>query len=163
MQSPTAHRLNPNPAALCDLRLPFEALLYRRTHNFLTPHHLRRLNITAWLYQDEHGVIQKPLVNPNVPIQEIIRQFGRADTPDAEVGLHSEGIAAEWFRTQRKFRVLQIFTERIPCGPGRMNCAALLAAYFKGVPVYYYHTSRTYNGQDVAETLRWKYGLPPFK
>jgi hypothetical protein len=39
-----------------------------------------------------------------------VKEFGRAETPDAEVGLHSEMLAAEWFRQQRGLQVLQVFS-----------------------------------------------------
>jgi hypothetical protein len=70
-------------------------------------------------------------VNPNTTIAELLRQFGPADTPDAEVGIHSEGKAVEWFRTRSDFRVLQIFSERIPC---QLMCGPMLRHYFPGVP-----------------------------
>jgi hypothetical protein len=149
---------------MCDIRLPQAALAYRRTNNLLTPESLQRINVTAWLYETVNGG-ENIRVNPNIPITDLIKQIGHpAATPDAEAGLHSEGIAAEWFRLQRDVkRVLQIFTERIPCGagsPGRgkMNCEALLATYYKGVPVYYYHSWMS--GNDVAKTLRIAYELP---
>ncbi|MGH9664564.1 MAG: hypothetical protein ACRD9L_09095, partial [Bryobacteraceae bacterium] len=126
---------DPANSLLCDVRLPEAALTFRMssTPRLTTQEYLGSINVTAWLYRDSQGV-EKIQVNPNTTIAELIRQFGPADTPDAEVGIHSEGRAAEWFRTQRDCKVLQIFSERIPCA---MMCAPLLRTYYPGVPWYY--------------------------
>lgn len=140
IRMPLSHPPGSSP---CDMRLPQEALTYRRKQNppLTTLQYLGAFNITAWLYLDKTGA-QHVCVNPNVRIAELIAKFGRpAETPDAEVGFHSECIAAEWFRTQRDVgRVLQIFSERIPCGK---MCAPLLRHYYPGVPWYYFHDPRT--------------------
>jgi hypothetical protein len=142
------------------MRLPSEALTYRRQHSMLSEGHLRAINITAWLYRDADG-FTKVQVNPNTPIQELIERFGRAETPDAEVGFHSEAVAAEWFRTHPGLQVLQIFTERYPCPK---MCAPLIRRYYPGVPWFYYYDRWSFTeGRRVvrtaAEVLRTAYGL----
>ncbi len=123
--------------------------------------YLGAINVTAWLYRDKRGV-EGILVNPNTTIAELLSQFGPADTPDAEVGFHSEGRAAEWFRTHPDLQVLQIFTERIPCA---MMCAPLLRHYFPGVPWYYYYDRNSWRGpgggliRTAAQALKSAYGL----
>jgi hypothetical protein len=94
----------------------------------------------AWLYRDERGV-ECVKVNPNITIAQLRHQFGPPETPDAEVGIHSEAQAAEWFRTRPALRVLQIFSERVPCP---MMCAPMLRRYFPGVPWYYYYDRRSW-------------------
>lgn len=154
----------PVGSPLCDPRLPQEGLAFRlRSSPPLTSLRLLgAINITVWLYLDAQGT-QRTLVNPNTTIAELLRQFGPAETPDAEVGIHSEGKAAEWFRTRPDFRVLQIFSERIPCPK---MCAPLLRNYFPGVPWYYYYDRRSWTGgpggrlvKTAAEVLRTAYGL----
>jgi len=81
--------------------------------------------------------------NRNTTIAELIKQFGPAETPDAEVGFHSEMRAAEWFRVRPDVRVLQIFSERIPCAK---MCAPMLRHYFPGVPWFYYYDSNSWKG-----------------
>jgi hypothetical protein len=126
-----------------------------------TPEYLAAINVTAWLYQRKNGSVDIQ-VNPNTTIAELRKKFGRADTPDAEVGFHSEGKAAEWFRVQPELQVLQIFSERIPC---RNMCGPMLEHYFPGVPWFYYYDRRSWIGsrgelvQGVAEALRVAYGL----
>ncbi|SRR5713101_952725 len=147
----------PTWSSSCDLRLAQEALSYRVRQNppLTTPEYLGAFNITAWLYVDKGGH-QHVIVNPNVRIAELIRQFGPAETPDAEVGIHSEGIAAEWFRRQRDVgKVLQIFSERIPCPK---MCAPLLRHYYPGVPWYYYY-DRTTIPEKPATVLKRVYNL----
>jgi hypothetical protein len=80
------------------------------------------------------------LGQPELNGAELLRQFGPAATPDVEVGIHSEGKAAEWFRTHPELRVLQILSERIPCF--RM-CAPMLRHYFPGVPWHYHYDRRS--------------------
>jgi hypothetical protein len=128
----------------CDPRLPEAALRYRLTSNppLTTRDALGAINVTAWLYRDRNGV-EGIQVNPNVTIAELKRVFGPAPTPDAEVGFHSEGRAAEWFRLRRDLQVLQIFTERIPCHD---MCGPMLRRYYPGVPWYYYYDSRSWKG-----------------
>jgi hypothetical protein len=153
----------PSHAAPCDPRLPQAALDFRLRHAppLTTARFLGGINITAWLYQDKAGV-QGIQVNPNTTIEELIRQFGPAETPDAEVGIHSEGKAGEWFRLQRHLRVLQIFSERIPCP---MMCGPMLRREFPGVPWYYYYNRQSWIGEKgrviryPAETLKFAYGL----
>ncbi len=134
----------PEFAPRCDIRLPDAALAFRRRHSppLTALQDLGAMNITAWLFRDEHGqeAIQ---VNPNVTLQQLRRQFGPPDTPDAEVGIHSEAQAAEWFRTHPRCQVLQIFTERMPCS---VMCAPMLRTYFPGVPWYYYYDRRSWFG-----------------
>ena len=124
------------------MRLPEAALSFRRRESLTSLSALGAINITAWLYRDEAGK-QSIQVNPNITIAELTRQFGPADTPDAEVGIHSEAQAAEWFRTRRGLQVLQIFSERIPCA---LMCGPLLRNYFPGVPWYYYYDRRSWFG-----------------
>jgi len=153
----------PSHAAPCDPGLPQAALKFRLSQAppLTTPRLLGAINVTAWLYQDKSGA-KNIQVNPNTTIQELIRQFGPADTPDAEVGIHSEGKAGEWFRMRPHFRVLQIFSERIPCPK---MCGPMLRAYFPGVPWYYYYDRRSWtapNGSILkrpAEILKTVYGL----
>src|SRR5262245_30999671 len=106
----------PDYAPRCDARLPHAALDFRlrRAPALTTPKFLGAINITAWLYRDKTGA-EGIQVNPNTPIEELIRKFGPAETPDAEVGFHSEMHAGEWFRVRPQLQVLQIFSERIPC------------------------------------------------
>src|SRR5579875_3734852 len=132
------------PGLKCDPRLLTEALAYRRSSNpsLLTPEALGRINVTAWLYLDDHGVRQVK-VNPNITIAQIRQEFGRAATRDAEIGIHSEGIAGEFFRVNPRFRVLEIFSERIPC---RHMCAPMLRNSFPGVPWFYYYDPASWRG-----------------
>jgi hypothetical protein len=153
----------PRFAPQCDPRLPQAALDFR-LHNappLTTPKLLGGINVTAWLYRDQNGKIGVK-VNPNTTIQELTQQFGPAETPDAEVGIHSEMKAGEWFRTKRQFQVLRIFTERIPCP---IMCAPMLKHYFPGVPWYYYYDRRSWNGPNgglvryPADVLKSVYNL----
>ena len=147
----------------CDPRLPQAALDFRMRNNprLTTLPYLGAINVTAWLYVDGQGV-ESVQVNPNTTIVELVRQFGPAETPDAEVGIHSEGRAAEWFRVRPQLRVLQIFSERIPCP---MMCAPLLRNYFPGVPWYYYYDGNSWRGpgggflKRAGEALKTVYGL----
>ena len=147
----------------CDRRLPEAALDFRRTNAppLTTPKYLGAINITAWLYRDKQGN-EHIQVNPNTTIAELLRQFGPAATPDAEVGIHSEGKAAEWFRMRPHLRVLQIFSERIPCPK---MCGPLLRHYFSGVPWYYYYDKSSWLGpggsvvKTAAEVLKTAYSL----
>src|SRR5579863_3722910 len=118
---PKAPISKPPGSPPCDPRLTEAALNFRKANNppLISSQYLAAINVTAWLYVDKQGV-KKIQVNPNTTIAELLRQFGPAPTPDAETGIHSEGKAAEWFRTQTGLRVLQIFTERVPCP---MMCA----------------------------------------
>jgi hypothetical protein len=153
----------PNFATPCDPRLPQAALDFRRRHApaLTSAKFLGGINVTAWLYVNRAGVRQVQ-VNPNITIEELIRQFGPAQTPDAEVGIHSESKAGEWFRLHPEFRVLQIFSERIPC---LKMCAPMLRTYFPGVPWYYYYDRRSWQGPNgslvkyPAEVLKSAYGL----
>src|SRR5688572_26045987 len=111
-----------------DPRLPQAALEYRRKHALLGRRELNAINVTAWLYEDKGGA-QHIQVNPNITIAELRKLHGPAETPDAETGFHSEGIAAEWFRLQ-KVRVLEIFTERYPC----YRCGRILRQHYPGYP-----------------------------
>ena len=148
---------------LCDPRLPAAALTYRRTSNpqLLSLQDLGALNVTARLYRDAEGV-ERIQVNPNVTIAELRKQFGPAATRDAEVGIHSEARAAEFFRVNPRFRVLKIFSERIPCAK---MCAPLLRHYFPGIPWFYYYDRRSWRGTDgelvrkAAEALTAAYQL----
>lgn len=151
----------PDLAPPCDARLPEAACQFRVQNSLTTPASLGAINVTAWLYRDNAGIagIQ---VNPNTTIQELIQQFGPADTSDAEVGIHSEGRAGEWFRLRPQLHVLQIFSERIPCWK---MCGPMLRAYFPGVPWYYYYDRRSWIGRDgklirrAGEVLKSAYGL----
>lgn len=147
----------------CDMRLPEEALRFRQTQSpkLTSLRDLGAFNITAWLYIDEKGARQT-IVNPNLTIQELKAQFPPTDEYDAEVGIHSEGRAAEYFRTRPKLRVLQIFTERIPC---KTACEPLLRHYFPNVPWFYYYDRKQWRGpggglvRTAAQVLRTAYGL----
>jgi hypothetical protein len=146
----------------CDPRLPLEALAFRMRNSppLTTPKYLGAINVTAWLYRDTKGV-ERIQVNPNTTIAELLRQFGPAETPDAELGIHSEGKAAEWFRTRPDLRVLQIFSERIPCP---MMCAPMLRHYFPGVPWHYYFDRNSWRQggkllKTAGEVLKTVYGL----
>jgi hypothetical protein len=134
----------------CDARLPIAALAYRKSNpELLTEDGLGRINITAWLYKDGRGD-ERIQVNPNITIAQIQKEFGRAPTRDAETGIHSEGIAAQFFKDNPGFRVLGIFSERIPC---RLQCAPLLRKYFPGVPWFYYYDRDSWRG-DGGQLLR---------
>jgi hypothetical protein len=151
----------PSTAMRCDLRLPAAALEYRRTHRLLTAGDLGRINVTAWLYRDESGR-EAVQVNPNVPLGDLRRPGETRQNLPVEVGFHSEGIAAEWFRTRRNLTVLQIFTERFPCAA---MCGPLLRAYYPGWAWYFYYRPSSWkdeHGQFVARAagvLRTAYGL----
>lgn len=153
----------PMDSPRCDPRLPEAALRYRRTANpqLTTREALGAINVTAWLYRDRNGV-EGIQVNPNTTIADLTRVFGPAATPDAEVGIHSEGRAAEWFRLRQDLRVLQIFSERVPCAK---MCAPLLRHYYPGVPWYYYYDSGSWVGnrgemlKRAGDILKTVYGL----
>jgi Xanthomonas XOO_2897-like deaminase len=130
----------PDQGSRCDMRLPEATLAFRRREALISLSDLGAMNITAWLYRDEKGV-ESIQVNPNITIVQLRHQFGPPETPDAEVGIHSEAQAAEWFRTRPSLRVLQIFSERIPCPT---MCAPMLRRYFPGVPWYYYYDRRSW-------------------
>ncbi len=149
--------------ARCDMRLPEAALAFRRKNAppLTTPQYLRAINVTAWLYRDRNGV-EGIQVNPNTTIAELLRQFGPAQTPDAEVGIHSEAKAAEWFRLRPHLEVLQIFSERIPCPK---MCGPLLMHCFPGVPWFYYYDRNSWREaggglvKTPGEVLKSAYGL----
>jgi hypothetical protein len=141
------------------VHLPQAALQFRLHHSppLTTARFLGGINVTAWLYRDKAGA-QGIQVNPNTTIEELIRQFGPAETPDAEVGIHSEMKAGEWFRVRPYFQVLQIFSERIPCPK---MCGPMLRTYFPEVPWYYYFDKQSWKGTNrtAAEILKTAYGL----
>lgn len=147
----------------CDPRLPNAAFRYRMAGGpkLMSRAGLGAINVTAWLYRDRLGV-EGVQVNPNVTIAELVRTFGPAPTPQAEVGFHSECLAAEWFRVRPHLQVLQIFTERVPC---RQMCAPLLRQYYPGVPWYYYYDADSWVGdhgkrlQRAGDILTCAYGL----
>jgi hypothetical protein len=139
----------PYDPSRADMRLPTAALKFRADNGLLTPDDLLHLNITAWLYRDKQGV-EGIQVNPNTTIAQLRAQFGPADTRDAEVGIHSEAKAAEFFRTRQDLTVLQIFTERIPCPA---MCAPMLGNYFAGIPVFYYYDRRSWGGSKSAADI----------
>lgn len=153
----------PNYATPCDLRLPEAALKFRLNYPppLTTARFLNGFNVTAWLYRDKAGK-EGIHVDLNTTIEELKRRFGPAETPDAEVGFHSEMKAAQWCRERRNLQVLQIFSERIPCP---MMCSPMLRAYYPGVPWYYYYDRRSWvgaNGKLIkhpAEVLKSAYGL----
>jgi hypothetical protein len=101
-------------------------------------------------------------VNPNTTIAELVKQFGPAKTRDAEVGFHSEMHAAEWFRIRPDFKVLQIFSERVPCPK---MCAPMLRTYFPGVPWFYYYDASSWRAAEgeyitkAGSVLKSAYGL----
>jgi hypothetical protein len=138
-----------------DMRLPEAALRFRRENRLIDEKGLRQINVTAWLYRDRAG-IEGVQVNPNTTIAELVAQFGPADTRDAEVGIHSEGRAAEFFRLRRDLTVLQIFTERTPC---LKMCRPLLRNYYPNTPVFYYYDRARQGGRTVADGLAAVYGL----
>jgi len=154
---------HPSFATPCDTRLPQAALQFRLRHAppLTTARYLGSLNVTAWLYQDKEGV-ERIQVNPNTTIAELIQQFGPAETPDAEVGIHSEMRAGEWFRVRPELKVLQIFSERIPCPK---MCGPMLRTWFPGVPWYYYCDRRTWVGASgsliryPSDILKVAYGV----
>lgn len=133
----------------------------RNAPPLITDKYLGAINVTVWLYRDKKGAVGVQ-VNPNTTIAELVKQFGPAETPDAEVGIHSEAKAAEWFRVRPDMSVLQIFSERIPCPK---MCGPLLRHYFPGVPWFYYYDRRSWlgpNGQMIktaAQVLRSAYQL----
>jgi hypothetical protein len=141
---------SPLDAVRCDLRLPEAALAFRRRERLTGLPELGAMNLTAWLYRDETGR-ESIQVNPNVTIVELRRQFGPPETPDAEVGIHSEAQAAEWFRVRPRLHVIQIFSERIPC---TTMCAPMLRHYFPGVPWYYYYDRRSWIGNSKGGLVK---------
>jgi hypothetical protein len=146
----------PYDPSRADMRLPQAAFKFRADNGLLTPDDLLHLNITAWLYRDQQGV-EGIQVNPNTTIAQLRAQFGPADTRDAEVGIHSEAKAAEFFRARPDLTVLQIFTERTPCAA---MCAPLLGNYFSGIPVFYYYDRRSWNGtKSASDILQGIYGV----
>lgn len=170
MKTPNPSRFNTNKAAgTCDMRLPQAALAYRQSQTYrpgqgqrqvslVTAKALGAFNITSWLYIDKAGT-QRVQTNPNVRMAELIQQFGPAETLDAELGLHSEGIAAQWFIDNYSTwsEVKQIFTERIPC----YRCSMTLKnSMFKDVPVFYYYDGNTLLLDNTARILKTCYGLP---
>jgi hypothetical protein len=134
----------PFDAPRCDMRLPEATLAFRRREGLTSLRDLGAMNLTAWLYRDENG-FESIQVNPNITIWQLRQQFGPPETADAEVGIHSEAQAAEWFRVRPRLRVLQIFSERIPCP---LMCAPMLRHYFPGVPWYYYYDRRSWVGNS---------------
>lgn len=168
LQSPQENRMPKTPSSepsfspACDPRLPAAAFAYRTSNNLLSQTDLGAINITAWLCRDKQGV-EAVQVNPNVTIAQLKQHYGSAASPDAELGFHSEGIAAEWFRTHPQLKVLQIFTERYPCAK---TCAPLLKHYYPGVAWYYYYKPSSWTndrGQFIARAskiLKSAYGLP---
>jgi len=153
----------PNFSAPCDARLPQLALQYRLDYPppLTTDRLLNGFNVTVWLYQDKEGK-KDTHVALNTTIEELRRKFGPAETPDAEVGFHSEMLAAQWFRGKSQFRILQVFSERIPCPK---MCGPMLRTYFPGVPWYYYYDRRSWIGANgkvmryPADVLKSVYGL----
>jgi hypothetical protein len=146
----------------CDPILLIEALAFRRSlPELLLPEGLGRINFTAWLYLDDHGVRQVR-VSPNITLAQIREEFGRAPTRDAETGIHSEGLAAQFFQENPRFQVLEIFSERIPC---RHMCAPMLRHSFPGVPWFYYYDRDSWIGNEgelikrAGDALRVAYGL----
>jgi hypothetical protein len=127
----------------------------------MLPEGLAKINVTAWLYLDEQGQ-RRVKVNPNITIAQIRKEFGRAPTRDAETGIHSEGIAGQFFCENPHFKVLEIFSERIPC---KKMCGPMLRHYFPGVPWFYYYDRASWRGNDgqlirrAAEALKTAYGL----
>ncbi len=153
----------PSVATPCDPALPLAAFHFRQHHSppLTTARFLGGFNVTVWQYQDRSGA-KSTQVHLNTTIEELARKFGPAETPDAEVGFHSEMKAGEWFRARSHFKVLQIFSERIPC-PNM--CGPMLKTYFPGVPWYYYYDKRSWRGPNgnlikyPAEILKSVYGL----
>jgi hypothetical protein len=138
------------------MRLPNAAFKFRADNGLLTPEDLLHLNITAWLYRDRRGA-EGIQVNPNTTIAQLRAQFGPADTRDAEVGIHSEAKAAEFFRSRPDLTVLQIFSERIPCPA---MCAPLLNNYFTGIPTFYYYDRRSWPAtKSASNVLQGVYGV----
>jgi hypothetical protein len=140
--------------------LPEAALAYRLEHGLTDERSLGTINVTAWLYKDTQGR-EGVQVNPNIPIKQL-RNLG-TEHKNIPVGFHSEFMAAEWFRTKPKLRVLEIFTERIPC----RDCADFLRHWYESVPGWYYYVDRRSFPDDggpiwkqTAEGLRNVYGLP---
>ena len=132
----------PMDALRCDPRLPEATLAFRNAECLTSLADLGAMNLTAWLYRDESGR-ESVQVNPNVTISELRQQFGPPETPDAEVGIHSEMQAAQWFLNRPRLRVVQVFSERIPCP---YMCAPMLRHYFPGVPWYYYYDRHSWFG-----------------
>jgi Xanthomonas XOO_2897-like deaminase len=131
------------------------ALKYRIDNNITSYKDLCNLNITAWLYLDEQKV-ERIQINPNITIRQLQAQFGPADTRDAEVGIHSEGQAGQFFLTRQGLQVVQIFSERIPCAK---MCAPMLDNYFKNIPVTYYYRRSSWPDKNAGEVLGGIYGI----
>jgi len=113
------------------------------------------------LYLDDLGLKQVK-VNPNITMAQIRAAFGPAQTRDAETGIHSEGIAGQFFKEHARYHVLEIFSERIPCAK---MCAPMLRHYFSGVPWFYYYDRESWRGTEgelikrAAEALKVAYEL----
>src|SRR5947209_11042209 len=106
----------PEGIARCDARLPEEALRLRRENRppLLSERYLNGFNVSVWLYRDASNKLDcKGFLNTT--IAELNMRFGPAETPDAEVGFHSEMHAGQWFRENHQFKPVQMFSERIPC------------------------------------------------
>lgn len=152
----------PEWAGACDQRLLDEALRIRLRHNppLTSERALNGFNVSVWLYRDAAGKLAcKGFLNTT--IAELNKRFGPAETPDAEVGFHSEMHAGQWFRKHRTFKPIQIFSERIPCP---FMCAPMLREYFPGLPWYYYYNRASWTeGKKLlkypAEVLTFVYGL----
>jgi hypothetical protein len=151
---------------LCDMRLPEAALFFRQSQipKLTSLPSLGAINVTAWLYLDDNGAKQV-IVNPNLTIKQLKEEFPPKDEEDeylSNVGIHSECRAAEFFRTRPKLKVIQIFTERIPC---KTSCAPLLRTYFPYVPWFYYYNRNSWCSpggglvRTAAQVLRSAYGL----
>lgn len=134
---------------VCDPSLPMKALEYRQAHDLVSKEKLGTINVTAWLYKNHLGATNVQ-VNANVTMAEIRAEFGPPPTRDADFGIHSEAFAAEFFRRNPKFSVLQIFTERIPC----KNCAELLKNFFPGRPWFYYYNRSSFINDDYKVIMQ---------
>ena len=152
----------PDEADPCDMMLPQKALEKRLEFQLTTDWDLNGFNFTTWLFQDKSG-IRDIHFEVNTTKRELQRIFGRAETPEAETGFHSEEKATQWFLEHPGLQVLQIFSERMPC---REKCRSTLRTHFSGVPWYYYYNKEDWkssrNGKPLkcpAEVLRYKYGL----
>jgi hypothetical protein len=160
---PTTPSSWPGDMGLCDKRLPEEALRIRKERNppLVSDRYLNGFNVSVWLYKNPMGKLDcKGFLNTT--IAELNLRFGPAETPDAEVGFHSEMHAGQWFREHRDCKPLQMFSERIPCP---YMCAHMLRNDFPSlVPWYYYYNRRTWEeGRRVlkypSDILKFAYGL----
>ena len=137
----------PMDSPRCDPRLPYAAFRYRiaGSPQLISRAGLGAINVTAWLYKDKRGV-EGIQVNPNVTIAELIRKFGSAPTPDAEVGFHSECLAAEWFRVRPAYKCFKSSPSAVPAARCALHCCDITTRQCPGIT-----TTTQIRGSEIVE------------